>query len=153
MKNSMTTNTDVVYSDWIYKGKMFDESLLKGFAGFVYLITDTTTGRKYIGRKYGTFSRKKKGKRIKFESDWKEYYGSSEELHRLIEEKGKDKFTREIICLGKTRGEVNFAEILAQVLVGVLESDDWINSSINKWRKANVSKYKCLSEIREFFKT
>lgn len=137
----MTNNTDVVYSDWIYKGKLFDESLLKGFAGFVYLITDTTTDRKYIGRKYGTFSRKKKGKRVKFESDWKDYYGSSEELHKLIEEKGKDKFTREIICLGKTRGEVNFLEIAALFYVEALESDKWINASINKWRKKNVINY------------
>lgn len=139
-------------TNWQYKNKDFDESLIKGYAGFVYIITDLTTDRKYIGRKYFIHSRKKAGKRTKFDSDWRDYYGSSEELHKLVEQKGKDNFHREIICLGKTRGEVNFGEVFAQVLVGVLESDTWINGSINKYRKTNVTKYESISEVRKFFK-
>ena len=49
--------------------------------GFVYCITNVLTGRRYIGRKYFWSLRKPRGKsrRVKSESDWKKYYGSSDE--------------------------------------------------------------------------
>jgi hypothetical protein len=87
-------------NSWFYKGQIFDEKLLAKHAGFVYIITDLETKKKYIGRKYATFTRKKKGaRRIRFESDWKDYYGSSKELSAMVEAKGKANFHREIICL------------------------------------------------------
>jgi hypothetical protein len=146
-----TITDDVLYIPWLYKGIPFDEKLIGKNAGFVYCITDLTTGKRYIGRKYFVHSRKKKGKRVKFDSDWKDYYGSSETVNKLVEVHGRENFKREIVCLGKTRGEVNFGEVLAQVLVGVLESEDWLNESINKWKKTNVKRYTSLSEIREHF--
>jgi hypothetical protein len=143
--------SNVIYSPWIFNGLPFTSDMIGKNAGFVYLITDMTSGKKYIGRKYFEFSRRKKGKRIRFESDWQDYYGSSEEVHKLVEEKGHENFKREIIVLGKTKGEVNFGEVLAQILVGVLESDNWLNQSINKWKKRNVSRYGSLKQIRKFF--
>lgn len=152
----MTTTTDssLVYSGWLYKGKPVEDEDLKGKAGFVYLITDLTTNRRYVGRKYLKFSRKLKRsdkRRTTFESDWRDYWGSSEELHKLVEEKGNESFKREIIAFGKTKGEVNYAEVFIMFLVGAMESEDWINESCNKWRKKNVMKYEILSEIRKFF--
>jgi len=140
-------------SDWLYKGEPVSEEEVAKHAGFVYLITDLTNGKKYIGRKYSTFKRKakKNSRRKTLESDWKTYWSSSKEVQKLVEEKGPENFRREIIVFGKTRGEVNFYEIFAQFFVGVLESDEWMNESINKWRKANVMKYEHLNDIRSFF--
>lgn len=145
---------EYIKNPWMFQGKPFTSEQLKGFAGFIYVITDKTDGKKYIGRKYASFSRKEKNatRRTTKESDWKTYFGSSKELQKLIDEKGKDKFSREIIVLCKSKGETNFAEVMFQMLCGVLESDKWHNDAINKWRKTNVSKYTSLSSIRQYVK-
>ncbi len=67
---------------WIYEGKDVEE-VPENVFGFVYLI-ECTNGKAYIGRKYFTKAGYKvvKGKRKKLrkESDWKDYYGSSKDL-------------------------------------------------------------------------
>src|SRR4051812_8651022 len=104
---------------WYYNGQEFDESLVDGHYGFIYLITNTENGRRYIGRKFFTkaHSRTVKGKRKKSRvpSDWMDYWGSSEELLADIESMGKDKFRREIIRLCQTLGECKYQEMVAQV--------------------------------------
>lgn len=146
------TEEEYLKNPWWHNKAPFVET--KNHAGFVYIITDLETNKKYIGKKFLTSTRAQKGKtrRVTSESNWRDYWSSSKELQALIEAKGKDKFKREIMVLGKTKGEVNFAEVFAQMLAGVLESDDWINDAINKWRKVNVEKYQSLSEIRNYFK-
>ena len=64
---------------WLYEGKPFTSDDIGDFFGYVYLITNKTTGKKYIGRKYFVQNRKPKGgkRRVTKESDWKKYYGSS----------------------------------------------------------------------------
>ena len=39
---------------WTYEGKTIDE-IPDEYEGFVYLITNTTTGQKYIGKKLAKF--------------------------------------------------------------------------------------------------
>ena len=97
---------------WWYNGEVFDSDGINGYHGFVYLITNTVNGRKYIGRKYFWSLRKKKGqnRRQRQESDWKKYYGSCPELKEDVKEFGKDKFTREILSLHTTVGRCNFEE-------------------------------------------
>jgi hypothetical protein len=97
---------------WWYNGEVFDSDSINGYYGFVYLITNTVNGRKYIGRKYFWSFRKKKGekRRQRQESDWKKYYGSCPELKDDIKLFGKDKFTREILSLHTTLGKVNYEE-------------------------------------------
>ena len=65
---------------WLFNGQPFDESLIKGHEGFVYLIRNELTGQKYLGRKYFASVRKVKGKtrRQRFESDWRDYWSSSD---------------------------------------------------------------------------
>jgi len=67
---------------WTYQGNEFAE-IPEGYAAFVYLITNKKTNKKYIGKKLFYFSRSKtvkgKKKRTKVESDWKDYWSSSEE--------------------------------------------------------------------------
>lgn len=91
---------------WIYKDQVFDEMLTRENYGFVYKITNLLTGRMYIGRKY--FYSKRKRKLI--ESDWKEYYGSCDELILDIKAHGANNFKREILSLHATRGAVNYYE-------------------------------------------
>ena len=104
---------DIDYENpWIYNGKPFTSADIGEHFGFVYLITNLTNQRKYIGRKYFWSFRTPKGKKrkVKTESDWKNYYGSCPELKEDIIRIGKDNFTRSIISLHKTKGKTNFGE-------------------------------------------
>ena len=97
---------------WRYDDKVFDsDSILDNF-GFVYCITNISTKRKYIGRKYFWSFRTPKGKKrkVKQESDWKSYYGSCPELKEDIKKYGKETFSREILSLHETRGLCNYEE-------------------------------------------
>ena len=106
-------STDIDYENpWIYLDKPFSGSDVGDYYGFVYLITNHTNQRQYIGRKYFWSFRKPPGKkkRVKKESDWKKYYGSCPELKEDIERLGKQNFSRTILSLHKTKGKTNFEE-------------------------------------------
>ena len=107
---------------WLYEGKPFTSDDISNFFGFVYRITNTQNGRQYIGRKYFYQKRKPKGgkRRVTSESDWKRYYGSSDELKQDVKEYGKDNFRREIISLHTTLGKVNYEETKQLFLHDVL---------------------------------
>jgi len=107
---------------WLYKGTTFTSDDIGNFFGYVYRITNTQNGRQYIGRKYFYQKRKPKGgkRRITSESDWKRYYGSSDELKRDVKEYGKETFKREIISLHETLGKVNYEETKQLFLHNVL---------------------------------
>jgi hypothetical protein len=97
---------------WIYNGESFTSADIGDYFGFVYNITNLTNERQYIGRKYFWSFRTPKGKKrkVKSESDWKNYYGSCPELKEDIDRIGKNNFTRTIISLHKTKGKTNFEE-------------------------------------------
>ena len=107
---------------WLYKGTTFTSDDIGNFFGYVYRITNIQNGRQYIGRKYFYQKRKPKGgkRRITSESDWKRYYGSSDELKRDVKQFGKDTFRREIISLHETLGKVNYEETKQLFLHNVL---------------------------------
>ena len=107
---------------WHYKGTTFTSDDIGDFFGYVYRITNIQSGRQYIGRKYFYQKRKPKGgkRRITSESDWKRYYGSSDELKRDVKEYGKETFKREIISLHETLGKVNYEETKQLFLHNVL---------------------------------
>ena len=117
---------------WFYNGEYFDT--IGDYVGFVYLITNQTNGRKYIGKKNFYFSKtrmvKGKKKRTKVESDWLTYYGSNKELAADVEKLGKENFKREILMLCKSKGDFAYYEAKYQFDNNVLESDDWYNSWI-----------------------
>jgi hypothetical protein len=108
---------------WIYQGQEFTEA--GDWYGFVYEITNITNNRKYIGMKFFTAASRKqvkgKIKKIRIESDWKTYYGSSKELQADIDAIGKENFHREILRLCEARGETKYWELKLQVLNNVLE--------------------------------
>ena len=107
---------------WIYKDTPFTSDNIGDYYGFVYRITNTNNGRSYIGRKYFVQKRKPKGGRRKVtsESDWKKYYGSSDELKQDIRDSGKETFRREILSLHTTLGKVNYEETKQLFLHNVL---------------------------------
>ena len=64
------------------------------------------------------------------ESDWKDYYGSSDSLNADIEKFGVLNFSREILHLGNSKGICSYIEAREQFLKKVLESEEYYNSQI-----------------------
>jgi hypothetical protein len=127
---------------WLFEGKTI-ELLPEDCVGFVYLITNKLTGRRYIGKKLAKFSRttyktvklkngNKKRKKIrgKIESDWQTYYGSNEQLNKDVTQLGNENFTREILYYCRSKAECSYIEAREQFSRRVLESDDWYNGQI-----------------------
>ena len=116
-------NIDIDYENpWVYDGNPFTSNDIGEYFGFVYLITNLTNQRKYLGRKYFWSFRTPKGKKrkVKSESDWKKYYGSCPELKEDIDRIGKDNFSRTILSLHKTKGKTNYEETRQLFTNGVL---------------------------------
>ena len=116
-------STDIDYENpWIYNGVPFTSSNIQDNFGFVYLIQNNLNGKKYIGRKYLWQFRTPKGKKrkVKSESDWKNYYGSCPELKEDIIKFGRENFSRTILSLHKTKGKTNFEETRQLFVNGVL---------------------------------
>ena len=104
---------DIDYENpWMYLERSFTGSDVHDYFGFVYNITNLTNQRRYIGRKYFWSFRTPKGKKrkVKQESDWRNYYGSCPELKEDIIKFGKQNFSRTILSLHKTKGKTNFEE-------------------------------------------
>lgn len=120
--------------EWVYNGKVFSEIDIDNYIGFVYIIENTVTNKKYIGKKLFWSSKtkqvNKKKKRFKVPSDWQDYYGSNDKLKQDVETLGKDKFTRTIIHLCKSKGECSYLEAKEQFVNGVIESDEYYNTWI-----------------------
>ena len=127
---------------WFYLNQPV-EQLPEDCVGFVYIITNLTNNRKYIGKKLAKFSRttqktvklkngtkKKRKVRSKIDSDWQDYYGSSPELSKDVELLGKDQFRREILYYCKSKAECSYIEAREQFSRRVLESTDWYNGHI-----------------------
>ena len=112
----------VYENPWIYEGKPFTSDDIGDFFGFVYCITNIQSGKRYIGRKYFQQKRKPRGgkRRVTSESDWKKYYGSSNELSADRKLLGNSAFKREILSLHTRLGDVNFEETKQLFLHNVL---------------------------------
>ena len=127
---------------WLYNNQPV-ETLPEDCVGFVYLITNCTNNRMYIGKKLAKFSKttqqtvklkngtkKKRKVRSKIDSDWQTYYGSSPELSKDVEKLGTENFTREILYYCKSKAECSYVEAREQFSRRVLESTDYYNGHI-----------------------
>ena len=127
---------------WYYQDTIIEE-LPDDCVGFVYLITNNISGRKYIGKKLAKFAKttyktvklkngtkKKKKIRGKIDSDWREYYGSSDQLTADVLQLGSENFTREILYYCQSKAECSYIEAREQFRRRVLESDDYYNGHI-----------------------
>lgn len=144
---------------WYYKNKLV-EAIPEDCIGFVYIITNKLTGKKYIGKKLAKFSKttykvvklkngtkKKKKIRTLIDSDWRDYYGSSDNLTKDIEKIGKHNFTREILYFCNTKAECSYIEAREQFNRRVLESDDYYNGHIQvRVHGSHIIKSKILQE-------
>jgi len=102
---------------WFYNETEFTSSMVGDYAGFVYEIFDKDTKKIYIGKKKLIMLRtlkplkgQKRKRRVISESDWMSYYGSSEEVKKLVAEFGPNRFVRKIIRLCKTPAEMSYYE-------------------------------------------
>ena len=131
-----------MYMQWIYKNEPV-EQLPEECVGFVYIITNTVSGRMYVGKKLARFKTtrykmhtQKNGKKIRKKirgavaSDWQEYHGSSDQLNRDVESLGRDKFQREILYYCRSKAECNYIEAREQFARRVLESNQYYNGHI-----------------------
>lgn len=145
-------------SHWLYEGEILDEVPESAF-GFIYQITDLTTNRKYIGRKYFEQKRrvKKKGQKrrkvVRKDSGWRDYTGSSKPLNEAISKNGKDKFRFEILEFGYTKGQVNYLEENIQHRLQVILDDTYYNDCVGsrKWLSVKFNekqKQKLLSNVK-----
>lgn len=125
---------------------MNDESQFPEKAlGFIYLITNLKTGRKYIGKKliYFTKTSQKKvvlkngSKKIKkirslVPSDWTTYWGSSKALQNDIDALGVTNFSREILFFCENKGSLSYWEAQLQMDLRVLEDQSsYYNGIVN----------------------
>ena len=132
-------STDIDYENpWLYNKKPFSSDDIGEYFGFVYLITNESNKRQYIGRKYFWQFRTPKGKKrkVKSESDWKNYYGSCPELKEDIDKFGRENFSRTILSLHKTKGKTNFEETRQLFNNNVLTES--LDSGIPAWYNSNI---------------
>jgi hypothetical protein len=128
---------------WLFEGNQVNE-LPEDCIGYVYCITNTITGRKYIGKKLAKFSKttyktvklkngtkKKKKIKSKIDSDWLTYYGSNDELNKDVQTLGAHNFIREILHYCNSKALTSYLEAKEQFDRKVLESDDYYNGQIS----------------------
>lgn len=140
--NCPSSDPEEYANPWTYKGEAV-LILPEDCVGFVYLITNRVTGRKYIGKKLAKFAKttyrvhklkngakKKKKVRSKVDSDWRDYYGSSPNLTEDVVAQGTEQFAREILYYCRSKAECSYIEAREQFSRRVLESDDWYNGHI-----------------------
>lgn len=111
---------------------------IEEYWGFVYCITNTANGRKYIGKKNfwkiekrPPLKGRKNKRHFKKETDWKTYYGSGgKEWQKVLTDVGKSKMHREILCLCGSPWETKYMEAKYQFDNSVLLSNDYYNGII-----------------------
>ena len=131
-----------MYMSWYFQNDIV-ETLPDDCVGFVYLIENLTNNRKYIGKKLSKFSKttyktvtlkngtkKKKKIRSKIDSDWKDYWSSSDELKKDVELLGKENFKREILFYCKSKSECSYIEAREQFSRRVLETSEYYNGHV-----------------------
>ena len=127
---------------WLFEGVEITE--LPECVGFVYLITNNKSNKRYIGKKLSHFTKtsiktvtlksgikKKKKVKTQVESDWRTYWSSSTELQNDVKEIGEENFTREILFYCQSKGNLSYIELREQILNKVLEDSNlWYNGII-----------------------
>lgn len=108
---------DQTYTGWWHCGEKYQPENIdpKALIGFVYIVTNLTNGKQYLGKKLFNFrgfkkERGKKRRRVLIESDWKTYYGSSEDVQADVKALGEKSFKREILHLCTSKAWCSYLE-------------------------------------------
>jgi len=130
----------ITMPSWIYDGRIITEmsDMPEGTFGFIYEVTHTPTGRKYIGKKVLYFNRtlppltdQKRKRKIVKESDWKTYFGSHAEIVDLIKEGKQEEFTKQILCFVRSKKLLTYYETKYLFIKEVLEyRNNYINDNV-----------------------
>jgi len=129
---------------WLFNGKVFcQEGIPHGAIGFVYQMSAIIAGKSvsYIGKKnfyanvktklskkaMPTDKRLKKYKRVT-KTSYQDYYSSNDVLKQAHKENVVIK--RDILKICYSKNELTYQEVKHQFLLGVLESDLYLNRNI-----------------------
>lgn len=125
-------------SEWIYNNTAVTDDIVDGYIGFVYIIRNLISGKAYIGKKRLTKKTTKpplkgtKRKRVTItSSDWRNYFGSNDDLLADVKELGSDKFERKILRLCKSLGECSYFEAKYQFSSDCILSEEYYNHWIS----------------------
>ena len=125
---------------WLYKDLPFDEEKIGDNVGFVYIITNLSNGKKYIGKKLftksKTYQRNKKKRKTRVSSDWQTYTGSNANLNEDIKNTAPE-LEKRILHLCSTKGWLSFYETLEILQSRALQDETYYNEwcSIKLHRK------------------
>lgn len=127
----------------MYNNKEFTEEMIENNVGFVYIITNVTNSKHYIGKKLftkaKTYQKNKKKKRTRVQSDWLSYTGSNAELNEDVEL--GHRITKTILHLCESKGECSYLELKEQILHDALLKDEYYNTWIQcKIRKGHLKR-------------
>ena len=119
----------------------------------MYRITNLLDNRFYIGYKQTTFTKTKqvKGKKKKHqvESDWRDYWSSSEELKSDVQRLGEDSFRREILYYCVSKSMASYLELREQIDLRVMENPEATYNGIVNARVSRMHLRKVLHKIKE----
>ena len=134
-------------NNWLLNDNIITENDIEGYFGFVYLITNNTNSRKYVGKKFftraGTKQIKGKKKKVRLSSGWSNYWSSSKELQEDVKKLGEENFTRRILYLCKSRSECSYRETKEIFIRDALLTTDYYNS----WCSCKIHKAHVLNKI------
>ena len=142
--------------NWRYKDRLITEisDMPEGTYGFIYKVTHLPTQQKYVGKKVLFFERNVKlgkketealkeerkaagiggrvpaKKKVVKESDWKTYYGSQEDIKKLVKASKPEEWTREILEFVPTKKLLTYYEIKHIFINDALENTDFLNDNI-----------------------
>lgn len=136
---------------WFFNDVEFTESDIQNYTGFVYLITNLTNSKKYIGKKefYKVIKRPPlKGKKLKRKTtvftDWQTYTGSSNQLNQDIA--NGDIIRKDILKLVTSKSSATYYELKYQMEADALFRDDYYNGVINI-RLSSICKDNILKDL------
>ena len=141
----MLQSSESIYVEDLINDPKFN---IDDYYGYVYLTSNLLTGEQYIGKKiFKNTTNKKLGKKEKAalpitrgrtaskkkvinESNWKEYYGSADEVKHWVKTVPKDKLLRVVLRLCKSSKELTYYETKYLFQYNVLEDDKYVNGNI-----------------------
>lgn len=123
--------------------------------GFVYVITNKTNGKIYVGKKilqnklskpltkkeiseWDKPGRVPKKKKVVKESNWKDYWGSNKELVEDLKKLGEENFERRILQFCRSSKQLTYFEMLWQLHFNVLCEESYNQNILGKFFRRDV---------------